>query len=255
MRNHRCNVLSMVLVGCVLLSPMSLRAADHRNLEENHPTRIEDAYPIAYRSFELQTRGGYERNGEFGKDVGQVELELKWGAFKNAHLVLGVPLQFGDEVEPDRNGDVVLEGLYNFNVETQFLPAMTLKSELSLPGGADSNEVSYEVMGIATKGWGNNRFHLNVGYHRNSGAEPGERTDLYRFGVAFDRPINLDHLFVTDFFIDQSALKGDDPVYSFLVGVRKQVNPWSVLNLGVGHGFGSREAPDLIVTVGFQLNF
>ena len=255
MKNRRREFLSWFFFGCALLNPFSVHAADHRNLEENHPTRIEDAYPIAYRSFELQTRGGYERNGEFGKDVGLAELELKWGAFKNAHLVLGLPLQFGNEIEPDQNGDVVLEGLYNFNVETQFLPALTLKSELLLPGGADSNGVGFELMGIATKGWGNNRFHLNAGYHRNSGADSGERTHLYRLGIAFDRPINLDHLFVTDFFIDQSELKGDDPVYSFLVGIRKQVNPWSVLNLGVGHGFGSREAPDLIVTLGFQLNF
>jgi hypothetical protein len=255
MRIHGSFILSLVFVGCVFSSPLSVRAADHRNLEENHPTRIEDAYPIAYRSFEFQTRGGYERNGEFGKDIGRAELELKWGALKNTHFVLGLPLQFGNEVEPDQNGDVVLEGLYNFNVETQFLPAMSLKTEFSLPGGSDSNGVGFELMGIATKGWGNNRFHLNAGYHRNSGASQGERTHLYRLGLAFDRPINLDHLFVSDFFIDQSELKGDEPVYSFLVGIRKQINPWSVLNLGVGHGFGSQEAPDLIFTLGFQINF
>jgi len=255
MKLDKCFILSLIFNGCVLASPLTVLAADHRNLEENHPTRIEDAYPIAYRSFELQTRGGYERNGEFGKDIGSAEFELKWGAFKNAHLVLGLPFQFGNEVEPDQNGDVILEGLYNFNVETHYFPALTLKSELLLPGGADSNGVGFELMGIATKGWGNNRFHLNAGYHRNNGADSLEKTHLYRLGIAFDRPINLDHLFVADFFIDQSALKGDEPIYSFLAGVRKQINPWSVLNLGIGHGFGGQEAPDLIVTLGFQLNF
>jgi hypothetical protein len=246
---------SLILIGCIFSSPVSAPAADHRNLEENHPTRIEDAYPIAYRSLEFQTRGGYERNGEFGRDVGFAELELKWGAIKNAHVSLGLPLQFGKEVEPDQNGDVILEGLYNFNVEAQFLPAMSLKTEFSFPGGSDSQGVGFELLGIATKGWGKNRFHLNAGYHRNSHADPEERTDLYRFGVAFDRPIDLDHLFVSDFFIDQSVLKGDQPLYSFLIGIRKQVNPWSVLNFGMGHGFGSLEAPELIVTLGYQLNF
>lgn len=255
MRTFKSFALSLAFTGFVFSISSSVYAADHRNLEENHPTRIEDAYPIAYMSFEFQTRGGYEKNGEFGEDIGIAELELKWGALKNAHLVLGLPLQFGNDVEPDQNGNVVLEGLYNFNVETQFLPAMTLKSEISIPGGSDSQGVGFEVMGIATKGWGRSRFHLNAGYHRNSGAAPDERTHLYRVGVAFDQPIDLDHLFVTDFFIDQSPLKDDEPVYSFLIGVRKQINPWSVLNLGVGHGFGSREAPDLIVSLGFQLNF
>lgn len=255
MKRYEFFTLSLVIMSFVLSNSLLVHAADHRNLEENHPTRIEDAYPIAYRSLEFQTRGGYERNGEFGKDIGFAEFELKWGALKNAHVVLGLPLQFGDEVEPDRNGDIVLEGLYNFNVETQTLPALSLKTEFSIPGGTDSQGLGFELMGIATKGWGKNRFHLNAGYHRNSGAALDERTHLYRVGIAFDRPIDLDHLFVSDFFVDQSELKGDELVYSFLVGVRKQINPWSVLNLGVGHGFGSREAPDLIVTLGFQLNF
>ena len=255
MKRYEIFTLSLVIMGFVLSNSLLAHAADHRNLEENHPTRIEDAYPIVYRSLEFQTRGGYERNGEFGKDIGFAEFELKWGALKNAHVVLGLPLQFGDEVEPDQNGDIVLEGLYNFNVETQLLPALSLKTEFSIPGGTDSQGLGFELMGIATKGWGKNRFHLNAGYHRNSGAALDERTHLYRVGIAFDRPIDLDHLFVSDFFIDQSELKGDEPVYSFLVGVRKQINPWSVLNLGLGHGFGSRDAPDLIVTLGFQLNF
>ena len=72
-------ILSLVFLGCIFSSPLTVYAADHRNLEENHPTRIEDAYPIAYRSLELQTRGGYDRNGKFGKDVGFAEFELKSG--------------------------------------------------------------------------------------------------------------------------------------------------------------------------------
>ena len=37
-----------------------LRAADHTNLEEGLPTRVEDAYPIAYRAFEFQGLARYE---------------------------------------------------------------------------------------------------------------------------------------------------------------------------------------------------
>jgi len=239
----------------ILLGGAPALAADHRNLEENHPTRIEDAYPIAYRSLELQSRVGFEKNGEFGDNVGLAEAELKWGALENAHLVFGLPLQFGSEVEPDRNGDINLEALYNFNVETQSLPALSIKTEVLLPLGTDSQGVGFELMGIATKGWGQNRFHVNAGYHRNSGADAGERSDLYRVGVAFDRPLDLDHLLVMDFFVDQSELKGDDPAYSFVVGVRRQLNPWTVINLGLGHAFGSRLAPDFTATLGLQFNF
>lgn len=244
-----------VMVLCLSVGVIPAYSADHRNLEENHPTRIEDAYPISYRSREIQVRGGYEKNGEFGKNIGTVETEFKYGFMKNAHGVLGLPIVFGDEVEPDQNGDVRVEGLYNFNVETVALPAFGFKTDLLLPLGTDSAGVDVELAGIATKGWGQNRFHLNAIYRRNSGAEMGERQDLYRVGVAFDRPIDLDHLFTADFFVDQAVERGDEPIYSFIVGGRKQINPWSVLTFGVGHGFGGNEAPDLIATLGFQINY
>ena len=47
-------------------------AADHRNLEEGIPTAIEDAYTIAFRSFEQQTRLTYEDDGERG-DIFRLE--------------------------------------------------------------------------------------------------------------------------------------------------------------------------------------
>ena len=59
MRIHTIIALSLTCMGFLFLGFLTAYAADHRNLEENHPTRIEDAYPIAYRSFELQSRGGW----------------------------------------------------------------------------------------------------------------------------------------------------------------------------------------------------
>ena len=43
----------------VIVVVQSLWAADHRNLEEGIPTEIEDASPIAFRSFEQQSRFKY----------------------------------------------------------------------------------------------------------------------------------------------------------------------------------------------------
>ncbi len=251
--------LWLIVITCFTLLiigfPFLVFAADHRNLEENHPTRIEDAYPISFRSFEFQTRIGYESETDVGKDTGVFEGELKWGFLKNAHLVLGLPINFGSNLEPDLNGDVRFESLYNFNVETLTLPAFAFKVDFLLPFGNDSQGIDLDLVAIATKGIGQSRFHFNGIYRVNGGRGPGERRHLYVFGIAFDHPIDLDHLFTADFFVEQAERKGQEPFYSFVIGMRKQVNPWSVLTMGVGHAFGNDRAADFIATLGFQVNF
>jgi len=78
---------------------------------------------------------------------------------------------------------------------------------------------------------------------------------LYTFGIGFDRPIDLDHLFVAELFVDRSPEKGIDPLFSYIIGVRKQMNPWSVLAFGLGGGFGAPEAVDFKATLAYQLGF
>jgi len=59
---HRNHILSLILMGCIFSSPLSVYAADHRNLEENHPTRIEDAYPIPIQEDRFAELAGNQGN-------------------------------------------------------------------------------------------------------------------------------------------------------------------------------------------------
>jgi hypothetical protein len=61
----------------VLLFAGAAHAADHSNLEQDFPTRVEDAYPIAYRAMEFQAAGAYEHGGEHGRHAGEFEPEIK----------------------------------------------------------------------------------------------------------------------------------------------------------------------------------
>ncbi len=230
-------------------------AADHRNLEEGFPTRTEDAYPIAFKALEFQAGASYEYEGDDKTHVGEFEPELKWGFMKNAHLGLGTPLTWRENGDHTNNGDIEIEGFYNFNVETQSLPAFALKTSVTAPSGVDSRGVDFQLLGILTRGWGQNRLHFNGGYTRNNGRESGERADLYTFGIGFDRPIDLDHLFVAELFVDQAPKKAIDPLFSYTLGLRKQLNPWSVLAFGLGGGFGAPEAVDFKATLAYQLGF
>jgi len=239
----------------VLLFAGAAHAADHSNLEQDFPTRVEDAYPIAYRAMEFQASGAYEHGGEHGRHAGEFEPEIKWGFMKNAHVALGAPLVFPGDGDMESNGDIALEGLYNFNVETPVFPALAVKTELTFPSGVDSAGVDVEVAAIATRGFGAHRFHLNGIYRHLGAAGAGERSDLFSFGLGYDRPIDLDHLFVADFFIDRSPQAGGAEEFGFNLGVRKQLNPWSVLAVGLGSGFGASRTPDLRATVGAQWSF
>jgi len=229
-------------------------AADHRNLESGFPTRIEDAYPISFRSLEFQTKSEYEREGDHGTNAVKIIPELKWGLIKNAHVALATPLLFSESRKGQQNGDVELEGLYNFNVETQSLPAFAFKGGVRIPSGVGSNKTNYELLGIVTRGFGEHRFHLNIGYERKNQRESGENSDNYTFGLGFDTPINLDTLFTAD-FLGEAPHDKSDPLATFIIGARKQINPWSVLNFGIGSGFGGADTPDFISTLGFQINF
>ncbi len=255
--NERCGLRALIFMLLSLLSftPNPAFTADHSNLESGFPTTIEDAYPIAYRALELQLGAEYEHEGEDGTHAGGIDPEFKWGFMKNAHVALGVPLEFREDGDMENNGDIELEGLYNFNVEAPALPAFAVQAGVILPTGVDSGGVDFSVTGIATRGWGPHRFHLNAGYERNDEPDSEERQDLYSFGLGYDHPIDLDHLFVADFFIDRAKQKGGDPLLTFSLGVRKQVNPWSVVALGVGGGFGDDAAPDFKLNLGYQLGF
>ena len=255
MKNSLRKYILPILLALEVFSAGSGWSADHRNLEEGFPTRIEDAYPIAYRALEFQAGLSYEREGSNGSDDIELEPELKWGFMKNAHVALATPLIFRDDGDHTNNGDIEIEGFYNLNVESQSLPAFAIKSSLQFPTGVDSQGTDFDLVGILTKGWGENRIHLNGGYTRNAGRDSGERADLYTFGLGYDRPIDLDHLFVAELFVDRSPVKGRDPLFSYILGIRKQLNPWSVLAFGLGSGFGSPEAVDFKATVAYQLGF
>ncbi len=248
------------IAGLILLAP-PLWAADHRNLEEGIPTEIEDASSIAFRSLEQQSVFKFEHGGERG-EIFRLEPELQWGVIKNGQVGLRVPFFVGVG-DREGSGDILLEGLYNFNVETRTVPATALRVGFELPSGKDSEGVNSVVKGILTKGMQQSRFHLNAGFTNLGAARGGERDFRYKIGLGTDHPldfglfplaIGLDNLVIADVFVEQSALKGEHPLWTAELGVRHQFNPWTVFTMGAGAGL-SHEAPDYLLTVGYQYTF
>ena len=149
------------LVSIMILASSSLWAADHRNLEEGNPTRLEDASVIAYRSIELQPVIGFTRGGTRG-EIFFLEPEIKWGIVKNAQIEVRAPffLGVGDR---QGSGDFDIEALYNFNAETIWIPASAIRLGVTLPTGEQSSGLNTVLRGILSKGIERVRFHINGG--------------------------------------------------------------------------------------------
>lgn len=247
--------------GILILLTSFTWAADHRNLEEGAPTEIDDAYPIAFRSIEQQTLFNFESNGERG-DIFRLEPEVKWGFIKNAHVALRVPFFLG-EGDREESGDLNLEGLYNFNVETRRLPAMALSVGVEFPSGNDSSGVDTTAKGILTKGIQRARFHFNAGFTFVGANKRQERDFRYKFVLGADHPldfglfplaIGLDNLLIANVVVEQTALTGKPPLWTGEIGGRHQFNPWTVFAIGAGAGL-SRGAPDYRLTIAYQYTF
>lgn len=253
--------LATLAFAVLLLISWPCLAADHRNLEEDNPITVEDAFVIAFRSIEQQPVFRYERGGERG-EVFTLEPELKWGLMKNGQVELAAPFFIGPG-ERKGSGSIKVEGLYNFNLETAFIPATALRFGLELPSGEDTSGVDSTVRGIATKGFARGRLHLNAGFINIGDPGPRERAYIYQVVVGADHPadfgllpiaIGLDNLVMVDVVVQRAAQAGGDPLVLAEGGLRHQVNPWTLLTFGVGLGIAG-ETPDVQATVGYQYTF
>lgn len=249
-----------VLAG-IVLAPAPTPAADHRNLEEDNPITVEDAFVIAFRSIEQQPVFRYERGGERG-EVFTLEPELKWGFMKNAQVEIAAPLFIGSG-DRDGSGNLKVEALYNFNLESLLVPATALRVGFEFPSGEDASGVDSTVRWIFTKGFARGRAHLNAGFTNIGEPGPRERAYVYQMVLGADHPadfgvlpiaVGLDNLVMVDVVVQRAALDQEDPLVLAEAGLRHQVNPWMLLTFGMGLGIAG-ETPDVQVTVGYQYTF
>ncbi|MGH9896468.1 MAG: hypothetical protein ACREA0_31615, partial [bacterium] len=126
-----------------LLVPLGAATAqiDYRNLDDDRPALIEDAYPIERFAFELLAPWRYGR--ERGGASHHVFIpELAYGVIRNGQLGLKLPIA-GASTPTGREWGISglrLFALYNFNTESRGLPGLSLRSDLSFPVGSLAGE-------------------------------------------------------------------------------------------------------------------
>lgn len=245
--------LSALLGVFVALFPAF--AADHNNLEENLPVRVEDAYTLAKGARELQVGGRYQRIRGSGDQYVAIP-RFEYGFARNWQVTLASSLLAGP-ADRKGSGDTELEVLHNFNTEGLILPAFALSGRADFPSGIDSNGVDTRVKFITTKTLGNSYFlhrvHVNAEYLHNAGRLDGERSDRYAVVAGYQARLSTSNMLIADILREQQIDKGI--VYNIAeVGLRHQFTPQTVFGLGVGTGFGP-DSPRFRVTVSLQHDF
>jgi hypothetical protein len=246
---------SLGLVPVFLLWQTSAKAADHLNLEEGLPVQVEDAYPIEYRGRELQGQIRYERTSD-RKDRVILDPRIEIGVARNAQVSISAPFQVGNDTSTGSR-NLRLTGLYNFNTESLSVPAFAISARGEFPTGVNSAGFGTELKLIATKtlGTGANldRLHVNVAWLHNTDPKDDERSDRYSAVLGYSRRLGPDMVLVTDFVREQDLQKGNNANVVEL-GVRRQVDPLTVLSVGAGVGIGE-QSPGFRVTAAFQRSF
>jgi hypothetical protein len=249
----------MLVVACLLAGPVW--AVDHNNLDEGRPLRLEDAYPIASGELSAETGVRLSLNRQ-SPDRVAFPVELLYGAYRNLQVGIGSTLATEARTmdEAEKSGDLRTFALYNFNQETLRLPAFAAKLSLDFPTGRHSRGVDTELKSIMTRSFGQIRAHLNVGYEFVGHATDGQRNGRYEIVLGGQYPVGYPRFMNTtvlaDVFTQQSVHARETNPTGVELGIRQQVAPLTVLDIGVGTEFvGPAERTPFFATVGVSVGF
>jgi hypothetical protein len=253
------HVLMSVLV--VAMATSDVYAIDHTNLDEGRPLRLEDAYAIADGEIAIEVGGGFTLQRR-GSNQGVFPAEILYGAYPNLQVSVSTTLATDPRDVDDRpkSGDLQLSALYNFNQETISLPAFALKLGVDTPTGVGARGYGVDVKGIITKSIEWLSLHLNAGYEFLIATGAGDRDGRYKFALGASYPIGAPQFtratLVGDVFAEQSTRRGESTFVGTEVGLRYQLTPRIVWDVGIGTEFaGPAHRSNLFMTTGFSFGF
>jgi outer membrane putative beta-barrel porin/alpha-amylase len=256
---------AIVLTACGLLlgavGAADVSAIDHTNLDEGRPVRVEDAYPIASGEVALEAGGGLTvQRG--GGQRGVFPVELVYGALPNLQIGLGTLLSTDPHEIDDRpkSGDLRFSALYNFNQETLTLPALAIKLGVDAPTGIGARGVAVEVKAIVTRSVERLSMHLNAGVELLTAVGDDGRPARYTLALGASYPLGAPWFtratLIGDVFAEQATRRGEATTVGTEVGLRYQLSPRLVWDVGLGTELaGPSHRSAFFTTTGLSFGF
>lgn len=216
---------------------------DFRNVDPGRPIRVEDAYSLKYREWELEL-GIRPEFREGGPALYTAVAELKTGLYYDLQTGIEVhsALRSGGGLDSELGlEEVAVHLMYTLGQETTAIPGLGVRGDLLIPAGGalGRDELGVQVTGLATRSFGRLRVHGNLGYRFEEETEGGpvleplEGQDAWFGGLAFDYPIGLfSRMVLGDVFFELPIDRGRARVIVEL-GVRLQLHNRWVLDMGL----------------------
>jgi hypothetical protein len=246
----------LTLLASAILAMPAAAQIDYRNLDQSRPTSVEDAYPLERYGFELS--GGYHRSGAHGGGRDLLAPELVYGIARGAQAAVRLPWVIRGGAGAAGLAGAGLSLLVNFSTEGPKLPGLSGRVDASLPvGAAGGHGVGVSLTGLATRSFGTRRVHLNGSVALGMPDVPGAVDPLPRWwlGLAVDQTlIRRSTLLVGEASV-ASARRGVRAGYAFGFGIRQQLLPTLVGDVGLGWNFKPHARGEFDLTIGLSHSF
>jgi hypothetical protein len=149
-------------------------------------------------------------------------------------------------------------GLYNFNTESRWLPALSLRADASFPVGSLAGDGSrVAIKAIATRGWGRMRAHLNAsrGFGSEDALSVAEPLNRWNASLAIDHTFFRSSILLIGEVAVSEAVQDAPTAVNASLGGRWQWTPTLVLDAGVTRRLRSDTGPDIALTIGLSYAF
>lgn len=236
-------------------------ASDHNNLDKERPLRFEDAYSIAYRSFEFQNGIRFDTFRR-GKPVYNFRSELQYGFAKNKDISVGFEPSYSSENQKLTGN--VLEFSYFEGVAREIgdNPALAYRLDVGVPVSGGKG-LELRARGILTKTANHyDKIHVNLDVVHSTQKTAGERQTTLGAVVGYSMPLGyprkFDQTMLAEFGVEQSRSSGGSVNGWVGIGMRKQLSATGVLDFGLQSDLfkskGESKSP-VRLTVGYSVNF
>jgi hypothetical protein len=250
-------VVTVAGILCVQLASGS----DHNNIDKERPLRFDDAYSIAYRSFEFQSGfrlDTFNRN----KPVYNFRSELQYGFAKNKDFSIGLEPFISSESGKLIGNILELSYFEGVSREIGSNPAFGYRIDAGIPiSGGTGTE--FRVRGILTKTLGHyDKIHLNIDHYNSTSTAIGQRSMRMGAILGYSNPIGypkaFDQTLLAELGIEQGLATGSGYNTWVGLGLRRQVSATAVLDVGLQFDLRRTEPEPrspLRLTVGYSTSF
>ncbi len=225
------------------------------------PLETDDAGTVDPGSVEVELSADYQDDP--GTQAWGLPVCIKTGIVPGLDVGLGSGWQWLDEAGLTESGmtDLELGSKWNFLMETNALPSLSLTAAVKLPTADDdrglgSGEADWDVTGVLSKSL-NDRFavHLNAGYTWVGIADSEDGGDVLHGSTAMEFQLTDSFCAVSEVLAEKELEDDADTMVFGNVGVCWAVSENLVIDAAVGTGLSGEDSTDFRATVGLTWLF